>query len=388
LERKFLDADVLELARGRLVETFDRFDHVAVAFSGGKDSTVALHLTLEEAQRRGRLPLDVFFWDEEAIHPPTIEYVDRVRQNPDVALRWLCVPHVHRNACSRKQPYWYPWAAEAEDLWCRPLPEHGLRTLPGYDGLVPEKRKTIPDAITHVFPDTSATVGVVTGIRAQESLRRLRIVTKRQTDNWISSVDGGRHIHLLKPIYDWRTEDVWTAPMRFGWDYNHTYDVYNKIGTPKHNQRVCPPFGEEPLGSLWQYAQCFPDLWEKMLRRVPGAAAAGRYSQSPLYGFGASDPGAGESWQAAITKVLARWPEDLRTQIATRIKAMIETHNRSTGNAPIPDKPAGGKGLSWQLLYKIAFRGDLKGRKVPNLDPSHKYRESGSRKLSTRWEGS
>jgi predicted phosphoadenosine phosphosulfate sulfurtransferase len=53
-----------------------------VSFSGGKDSTAVLNTALVVAKELGRLPLDVVFFDEEAIHPPTIEYVERVRQAP------------------------------------------------------------------------------------------------------------------------------------------------------------------------------------------------------------------------------------------------------------------------------------------------------------------
>ena len=49
-----LGIDVLTAARQRIEWTFDRFDKIYVAFSGGKDSTVALHLVMEEAIKRDR----------------------------------------------------------------------------------------------------------------------------------------------------------------------------------------------------------------------------------------------------------------------------------------------------------------------------------------------
>ena len=86
---------------------YQRFDTVVVSFSGGKDSTVCLHLALEAAAATGKLPVLAYFWDEEAIHPETIEYVERIRSRADVKLTWLCLPVKHRNACSRRSPYWY-----------------------------------------------------------------------------------------------------------------------------------------------------------------------------------------------------------------------------------------------------------------------------------------
>jgi predicted phosphoadenosine phosphosulfate sulfurtransferase len=44
----------LQAARERIAWTFDEFEKVYVSFSGGKDSTVMLHLVMDEAIRRGR----------------------------------------------------------------------------------------------------------------------------------------------------------------------------------------------------------------------------------------------------------------------------------------------------------------------------------------------
>ena len=72
LKKQTTDTDVHTAAVARFHDLFDRFDKVAVSFSGGKDSTACLNVALEVARERGRLPLDVYFFDEEAIHPETI----------------------------------------------------------------------------------------------------------------------------------------------------------------------------------------------------------------------------------------------------------------------------------------------------------------------------
>jgi predicted phosphoadenosine phosphosulfate sulfurtransferase len=136
------------------------------------------------------------------------------------------------------------------------------------------------------------------------------------------------------------------------------------IGVHRNDQRVCPPYGEEPLQGLWQYAQCWPELWDKMINRVPGAATAGRYCRSPLYAFGdwqTLRPPEGLSWKEAIRKEITKFPPDVRAKIAKRMKDEIALHNRRTGNAPIPDNTQ--TGLCWRWLYMVAVRGDLKGRK-------------------------
>ena len=74
--QKFTDKSVLEHSLERIRTAYDRFDRVIVSFSGGKDSTAVLNLALEVARERGKLPLEAVFFDEESIHPTTIEYVE------------------------------------------------------------------------------------------------------------------------------------------------------------------------------------------------------------------------------------------------------------------------------------------------------------------------
>ena len=125
-QHRDLEEDVWSAALDRTRQAFLQFDHVFVAFSGGKDSTVVLNLALLVAEELGRLPLHVVHYDEEAIPYETEEYVRRVAQDPRVNLSWFCLPVQHRNSCNREDPYWWPWAPEVRHLWCRPLPAEAI----------------------------------------------------------------------------------------------------------------------------------------------------------------------------------------------------------------------------------------------------------------------
>lgn len=50
----YLDQNVYEAALERVAYVFDNFQKIYVSFSGGKDSTVLLHLVMDEALRRDR----------------------------------------------------------------------------------------------------------------------------------------------------------------------------------------------------------------------------------------------------------------------------------------------------------------------------------------------
>lgn len=222
--REQSDKNVYDLSLERINRVYELFDTVVVSFSGGKDSTAVLQMTLEVARERGELPLRVVFFDEEAIPYQTEEYVRRVANWPEIDLEWYCLPVQHRNACSRKEIYWWPYAPEAEDKWVRPLPPEAITELEGFPLFPPEARLTIPDTDALLFdPVRDGNVALMMGIRAQESMTRQRAVTQKVKENYIvkyNEVTDKGNLWRVYPIYDWRTEDVWTAPSRFGWDYN------------------------------------------------------------------------------------------------------------------------------------------------------------------------
>lgn len=362
LKRQFVVDSVYDKALERINTLYDRFDTVVVSFSGGKDSTVCLNLALQVARERGRLPLDVYTFDEEAIHPETVDYIARVAASPEVRFLWYCVPIKHRNACSRAQPYWHPWNPVERDRWVRDLPPGAITSAPWF-----QMGMTMPDCAPFVYGPEHGTVADIRGIRAQESIRRLRSVSMKTEDNWITAVRNG-HNSACSPIYDWTTEDVWLAPKLFGWDYNRTYDVFDKAGVRHHDQRVCPPYGEEPLGGLYQYAECWPHLWHKMLARVPGAATAARYARTELYGFGGIVLPDGKTWRSWLDDLIELWPAEYQRTIRANIATLMRLHNRKTRGRPIPDEVSDPvSGCSWKFLCETAMRGDLKGRRAGSM---------------------
>lgn len=375
-KKRAVERNVYDLAVERVRTAYELFDTVAVSFSGGKDSTACLNITLEVARDLGKLPLHVFHYDEEAIPYETEQYVRRVAELPDVELQWYCLPIKHRNGCTRRHPYWYPWAPEDEEKWVRPLPPEAITfdMVPGFPEEV-EHRPTMPESVGLVLPPREyGRVGMVMGIRADESITRTRAVLMRNSKEsvyFIKEFNEGReggfnkgNLQKVYPVYDWRTVDIWTAPGVKGWDYNRAYDRMEQAGMRHHDQRCAPPYGEEPMRGLWTFACCFPDIWDKMQTRVPGAATSARYATTELYSYGKQPEKPSEmAWEDWVKQWVDKHPEPYRTMIAKNIKGWMDSHYRKTVEPILPKTPHPLTGMSWHFLLAIAIRGDYKNRK-------------------------
>ena len=352
-KKKYIEQNVYKEALTRIEYLYKRFDDVIVSFSGGKDSTALLLITIEVAKKLGRLPVRAFFFDEEAIHPPTIEYVERIKNRDDVDLEWYCLPIQHRNACSNEQPFWTCWNPKEKDIWVRELPECAITEHPRF-----VLGMSMQDFGLAQFKNTNAVV--VQGIRTEESIRRYRCVARKKNENYISVPVKG--VNFAYPIYDWSSEDVWRLVRQKKEDYNKTYDIFNKTKMYGKllGQRVCPPFGEEPLRGLHLYAECFPELWLKMINRVPGARTAALYGNTELYSAGFKPEGI--SYRKHVENVLHQFDDEHRAMVAKGINGIIDLHKKNTDD-PIPeDQPHPLTGLSWKFIVKMATRGDFKDR--------------------------
>ncbi len=367
-----------DLTIERLHHIYDLFDHVAVSFSGGKDSTAVLNMALVVARERKRLPLHVVFYDEEAIPMEIEHYVRRVAQNTEIDLRWYCLPVSHTNACSSTQSTWITWDPNEKHRWVRDLPPEAITTLEGYD---PSKEiLSIPQLGSFMFPPTYGSVGWMLGIRAAESLTRYQAVSRREEENYIvkswagDDFGGAKHdygnLYKVMPIYDWEVEDVWTAPAQYGWDYCEAYDMMEMAGVSPRDQRIAPPYGTQPMKSLWQYRVCFPDMWDKVVKRVDGANTAAMYANTDLYASGRIEkPDQYVTWMDYIEAILSDYDDpEMRSKVAKVIRKYINTNTKKVGAAPIlPYISHPMSGLTWEILARIALRKDTKGRIRPDM---------------------
>ncbi|HFG4119997.1 TPA: phosphoadenosine phosphosulfate reductase family protein, partial [Escherichia coli] len=78
-EKILTGENVLRAATARIEWIFETFPSVCLSFSGGKDSTVLLHLTADVARRKKRR-FSVLFIDWEAQYQCTIAHILKMRE--------------------------------------------------------------------------------------------------------------------------------------------------------------------------------------------------------------------------------------------------------------------------------------------------------------------
>jgi predicted phosphoadenosine phosphosulfate sulfurtransferase len=341
--KRYIDQNVYDAAVERLNRVFDEFEHVQVSFSGGKDSSVLLSLTLEVAERRGRLPVRALFIDLEGQYRATIEHVEQMFNDPRVLGTWICLPLNLRNAVSQHQPHWSCWDPGARDLWVRDLPQHP--TVLSDPGALPffryrmEFEEFVPKFEEWQAEQLGGKLAVLVGIRSDESLNRFRTIRRHDIEagkggikrhcGWSWSTAWSESCVNLYPIYDWHVDDVWTYIGRNHLPYNRLYDWMWLHGTTLHDMRICQPYGDDQRVGLDQFHAIEPDTWARILRRVEGVNFGARYANQRLLGYrhGLGLPPEMATrrrpWKAYTKLLLASLPPDIAAHYREKFRTFM-----------------------------------------------------------------
>lgn len=385
LKKDYKDYTCVEGAKRRIKYLYDSYDKVIVNFSGGKDSTAMLYVTIEVARELGKLPVECVYIDHEAEGLGTIQLLEDIDAMEEVDLKWYAVPFSLRNAGSMYSPKWFPWHPEEKDLWVRDLPKQAITEVEGHvfrtdqnyihpDGL-PFRANAVKDcldfgAMVDLHRDNYIKKGVtaisLVGIRAQESMARYTIMTRKKNECYLSSSDS-----IAYPIYDWNATDVWKYIRDSGLPYNTEYDTMNKgVNYMKLNkQRVGSIFAEESLRTLDHWREYYGKYWHKLLERAEGIKTAWRYCNHGLYTGTNIEKEAHVKWSEYTLALLSKMSPETRKLVKKSMSKIVTWHKNQT-DYPIAESEKDScplTGISWEFLARIAIRGDSKARNLQKV---------------------
>lgn len=242
----------------------DHLDHHDgyIAFSGGKDSTVTLHLAL-----RADPNVPVVFFDSGFEFPETYTYIAQLRDSWGLSLHWINARHTTLELLVASRAWQHPGQ-----------PDTALPHL--FDVLIAE-----PARRAHQEHGP----GELWGVRAAESKGRAALyasalraecahscrgccdtprIRRRTHGGLIRRVDG---TVAYGPVWDWSDKDVWAYLHRNRLPINPVYERLRAIGAPPHFQRVSHVLDGTRLqhGRVTFLRRGWPDLFEDLAQVLP-----------------------------------------------------------------------------------------------------------------------
>ena len=370
MTRRTLDINVLEAAQLRISQTFDTANRISVSFSGGKDSTVLLHLVMEEAIRRGRR-VGVLFVDMEAQYQHTIEHIQRCydRYADHIDPYWLSLPLNLRNAVSVYEPQWTCWDPERQKSWVREAPTMAITDPDHFEWFRPRMEF---EEIVPLFAEWYAggeDCATFVGIRSQESLHRWRTIVstvKVRINDWPWSPRKSPTTWNAYPIYDWKTEDIWVWHARNpDAEVNEIYDLMHRAGLTIHQARLCQPYGDDQRKGLWLYHLLEPQTWSRVVARVNGANHGALYARERgnIMGNQKVTRPEGHTWESFANLMLDSMPTPTAEHYRNKISVFLRWWECRGYEDGIPDeaeaKDEGAKRVpSWRRICKALLRND------------------------------
>ena len=366
---KPLNKSVLLAAKERINMILETVPHPYVSLSGGKDSTVLLHLVMEEAVKQNRR-IGVLIIDLEAQYKDTIKNIEQLIEmyKEHIDLHWVCAELSLRNATSVYEPQWRCWDATKESIWVRPKPIQAA-DLTQYDFYQPgmEFEEFVP-LFGEWYGGDEVSCAFV-GIRADESLNRYKTVAIFKKENTIRGTSWTTKVsktcYNAYPIYDFKASDIWkyhslhpTKP------YNKVYDKMQMAGVPIKHQRLCQPYGDTQRRGLWLYSVLEADTWSRLINRVIGANSYALYAQETgnINGEGKITKPIGMTWEQYSKVLLKSLPRKSAEHYAIRIRRFFGGWTKR-GYKIMPDEAdANVENLhfapSWRRVAKTLLRND------------------------------
>ncbi len=368
--KRYKTQSVFEAAKERITYTFDNFERIYVSFSGGKDSTVMLHMVMAEARRRNQR-VGVLIIDLEAQYAVTMQHIaETLELYADIAEPyWVCLPMLLRNAVTQFEPRWCCWDQEAKDVWVREYPNApGVISDSSFFPFFHERMEFEEFMVLFgIWYGQGKSTAAFVGIRADESLNRFRTVSSK-----VKVMHGGKqyttevepNLFNIYPIYDWRTRDIWIYHAKTRLPHNKLYDQMHLAGLSIHQMRICQPYGDDQRRGLWLYHLIEPQSWFKVVARVNGANSGALYIQETgnINGYNRISKPEAHTWKSFCNLLLKSLPKSTSDHYVKRFRVFIGWWLKR-GYSEIPDEAPNllekqGLAPSYRRLCKVLLRND------------------------------
>ena len=382
--------DVFSASKNRVKKIFNEFERIYISFSGGKDSSVMTHMMLEEARIRQR-KVGLLIIDLEAQYKDTIDHIETmVEEYADVIdLHWVCAELLLRNAVSNYDPRWVCWDEEAKEVWVRQKPKKAA-DLSQYDFYIPKMEFEEFMVIFGEWYSQGKKTAACVGIRSDESLHRYKAIVSPKKglmhNNYKWTTKVSKELYNVYPIYDWRTEDIWTFHSKFpDRHHNEVYDKMTMAGVKLSQQRLCQPYGDDQRRGLWLYHILEPETWYKVVARVNGVNSGALYVQENgnISGYNKITKPEGHTWESFCNMLLSTMPEKTREHYKYRFAKFIAGW-RDRGYSKIPQEAPPELenkcwAPSWRRMCKVILRNDYwckgLGQTQPKSEAYEKFKQ-------------
>jgi predicted phosphoadenosine phosphosulfate sulfurtransferase len=332
---------VYDATQERLRFIFDSFERVYVSFSGGKDSGVLLNLALDYVKKNGiTRKIGVQILDNEANYTHSLNFMHSIlRKNREyLDIYWCCLPITLPCTVSAYHIDWQCWGERDKERWIRPRPKDDyIVTIENhpFDFFVADMSYDhFWDGFAEWYSQGKRCANLI-GIRTSESLNRFRAIMnedKEMLGGKFWTKKNTEHTYNVYPIYDWRTEDIWTANAKFEWEYNKLYDIFYRAGVPVTKMRVASPFMSESKSSLNLYRVIDPQCWARLCGRVQGANFVATYGKQLNYrSFKLPE---GHTWKSFVKFLLSTLPKESADNFKARFVQSLKFWGRTGRGLP------------------------------------------------------
>jgi predicted phosphoadenosine phosphosulfate sulfurtransferase len=372
LSKTPIGVTVYHAARERISWTFDNFERIYLSFSAGKDSTVMLHMVMDEAIKRKK-KVGVLLIDLEGQYKLTIDHALRCYKQYEEYIEpyWICLPIHLRNAVSVFETHWICWDKEKQASWIRELPEKCISDINYFpffhEGM--EFEEFVP--LFGEWYGQGKSCACFVGIRSDESLNRYRTISSKSKimkagKQYTTKILPYENLYNIYPIYDWKTSDIWIYHAKHpDKPHNRLYDLMYKAGLTIAQMRICQPYGDDQRRGLWLFHLIEPETWGRVVARVNGANSGSLYvtESGNVTGYRKISKPEGHTWRSFAELLINSMPPKTKQHYENKVFIFTNWWEKRGYPEGIPDEgdyklEAEKKIPSWRRVCKSLLRND------------------------------